>query len=178
VAFVSVALYIALILATGVERIYELAVSKRNAVHAFAHGGVEYGKGHFPLMVMLHTGLLVGCVAEVVLLGRPFIPALGWPMLMIALLCQAGRYWIIHSLGRQWNTRVIVVPGATRVTDRGPYRLRWLRHPNYIVVAIEGVALPLVHTALVTAIAFTALNAILLLGVRIPMENRALRQLS
>ncbi|TAL44794.1 MAG: hypothetical protein EPN91_03660 [Salinibacterium sp.] len=173
----SVGLYIALILATGAERIVELVLSKRNAAEAFARGAVEYGRGHMPLMILLHTGLLVGCIVEVVYFGRPFLPALGWPMLALALLCQAARYWIIHSLGRQWNTRVIVVPGAKRVTDRGPYRLSWLRHPNYVVVAVEGIALPLVHTAWVTAVVFTLLNAILLLGIRIPTENRALQQL-
>jgi methyltransferase len=112
----------------------------------------------------------------VVLLDRPFLPALGWPMLAIALLCQAGRYWIIASLGRQWNTRVIVVPGMPAVR-RGPYRFAWLRHPNYWVVAIEGIALPLVHTAWLTALVFTALNAWLLLRYRIPVENEALSAL-
>lgn len=171
----SVALFIALILATGGERIVELFVSRRNAAEAFAHGGVEYGKRHFPWMVALHTGLLVGSVVEVVALDRPFIPALGWPMLAVALLCQVGRAWIIRSLGRQWNTRVIVVPGAQRVRGRGLYRL--LSHPNYVIVAVEGIALPLVHTAWITAITFTVLNAVLLLGFRIPVENRALREL-
>jgi len=175
---VSVYLYIALILATGVERLVELVTSKRHAAAAFAQGGKEYGQRHFPWMVTLHTGLLLACIVEVVLLGRPFIPALGWPMLAIALLCQVGRYWIIASLGSQWNTRVIVVPGATRVTDRGPYRWAWLPHPNYVLVAVEGIALPLVHTAWVTAIAFTVLNAVLLLGFRIPTEDRALRELA
>lgn len=174
----SVALYIAFVLLTGGERIVELVVSRRNAALAFANGGREYGRAHFSWMVTLHTGLLVACVAEVVLLGRPFIPALGWPMLAIALACQAARYWIISSLGSQWNTRVIVVPGASRVVDRGPYRLRWLPHPNYVVVAVEGVALPLVHTAWITAIGFTVLNAVLLLGFRIPVENRALKELA
>lgn len=172
----SVILYVAFVLATGVERLYELRVSKRNAAAAFARGGVEYGQRHFPWMVALHTGLLLACIAEVVLLQRPFIPALGWPMLAIALLCQVGRYWIIRSLGGQWNTRVIVVPGAGRVADRGLYR--WFTHPNYVIVAVEGIALPLVHTAWVTAIAFTVLNAVLLLGFRIPTENRALKQLT
>lgn len=175
---VSVVLYIAFVLLTGVERLYELRVSRRNAAAAFARGGVEYGRRHFPFMVGLHTGLLLACIAEVLLLGRPFIPALGWPMLVVALLCQVGRYWIISSLGSQWNTRVIVVPGAKRVDDRGPYRLRWLPHPNYVVVAVEGIALPLVHTAWVTAIAFTVLNAVLLLGFRIPTEDRALKELA
>lgn len=168
--------YLALILATGVERLVELGISKRNARWAFERGGIEYGQGHFPAMVALHTGLLVACVAEVYLADRPFIPWLGWPMLALVVLCQAGRYWIISSLGHQWNTRVIVVPGLGRV-ERGPYRYPWMRHPNYIVVAIEGIALPLVHTAWVTAIVFTVLNAVLLLAFRIPTENRALAAL-
>ena len=170
--------YIALVLATGVERLAELRVSKRNATAAFARGGVEYGRRHFPWMVTLHTGFLLACIAEVVLLDRPFIPGLGWPMLVLALLCQVGRYWVIWALGPQWNTRVIVVPGAGRIERRGPYRFTWLRHPNYIIVAIEGIALPLVHTAWITAIVFTLLNAVLLLGFRIPVENKALRELT
>ena len=172
----SVILYVGLVLLTGVERLIELVISKRHAALAFARGGVEHGLGHFPAMVVLHTGLLLACIAEVVLLDRPFLGALGWPMLVIALLCQAGRYWVIWALGEQWNTRVIVVPGARRVT-RGPYRWPWLRHPNYWIVAIEGIALPLVHSAWITALVFTVLNAILLLGFRIPTENRALAAL-
>ncbi|MCU1424823.1 MAG: hypothetical protein JWM51_1114 [Microbacteriaceae bacterium] len=170
--------YIALILATGVERIVELVVSRRNAAAAMARGGVEYGQRHFPWMVALHTGLLLACIVEVGLLDRPFIPGLGWPMLVIALLSQAGRYWCIASLGAQWNTRVIVVPGAGAVRAKGPYRFAWLPHPNYLIVAVEGIALPLVHTAWITAIAFTVLNAVLLLGFRIPTENKALRRLT
>jgi methyltransferase len=125
-------------------------------------------------MVVLHTALLLGALAEVWLLNRPFLPALGGTMLAIALLCQVGRYAVIASLGRQWNTRVIVVPGMPLVR-RGLYRLSWLRHPNYVIVAVEGIALPLVHSAWITAVAFTVLNAILLLGFRIPTEERALR---
>lgn len=170
----SAILFTAFVLATGVERLVELVISKRNAAWAFARGGVESGRGHFPAMVALHTGLLAGALAEVWLLDRPFLPALGWPMLVLAVLCQAGRYWVIASLGRQWNTRVIVVPGMPLVR-RGPYRFAGLRHPNYWIVAIEGVALPLVHTAWITAAVFTVLNAILLLGFRIPAEERALR---
>lgn len=168
--------YALLILATGIERLVELVISRRNAALAFSRGGVEYGFKHFPVMVALHTGLLIACVAEVFLLDRPFIPLLGWPMLVVVILAQAGRYWCIVSLGEQWNTRVIVVPGAGRVASRGLYR--WLKHPNYVIVAIEGVALPLVHTAWITAIAFTVLNAVLLLRFRIPIENGALKRLT
>lgn len=173
----SALLFVVFVLTTGVERLNELRISRRNAADAFARGGVETGRGHFPWMVALHTGLLVGAVVEVLAADRPFIPALGWPMLAIAIGCQAARLWIIASLGRQWNTRVIVVPGAGRVR-RGPYRWAWLPHPNYLVVVIEGIALPLVHTAWVTAIVFTVLNAVLLAAFRIPAEDRALRALA
>jgi methyltransferase len=172
----SVVWFVVLILATGVERVAELVISTRNAAWAFARGGVEHGARHFPWMVALHTLLLLGCMAEVILADRPFLPALGWPMLAIALLCQVGRFSVIHSLGRQWNTRVIVVPGMGRVR-RGLYRLQWLPHPNYLIVAVEGIALPLVHTAWISAVAFTVLTAVLLLGFRIPSEDRALRLL-
>lgn len=172
----SVLLFGLLILATGGERIYELVVSKRNARRAFAAGGIEYGRGHLPAMILLHTGMLVGAITEVIILDRPFLGAVGWIFLFAALACQAARYWVIWALGEQWNTRVIVVPGAKRVT-RGPYSIKWLRHPNYWIVAIEGIVLPLVHSAWITALVFTLLNAILLLGFRIPTEARALRLL-
>lgn len=163
--------YLLLVLATGLERLLELIISTRNASAALARGGVEYGREHFGWMVLLHSGLLVACVAEVWLLDRPFLPWLGWPMLALVIASQALRYWCITTLGRQWNTRVIVVPGAQRVT-RGPYR--WLNHPNYVAVVIEGFALPLVHSAWITALAFTVLNAVLLWGYRLPVERRAL----
>ena len=164
------ALYLALIGAVAIERLAEMAVSRRHAAWAFARGGVESGRGHFPAMVLLHTGLLVGCAVEVLVADRPFVPALGWPMLALVVLAQSLRWTCIRTLGPQWNTRVIVVPGAPRVT-RGPYRL--LRHPNYVAVVVEGAALPLVHTAWATAAAFTALNAALL-SVRLRVEERAL----
>lgn len=167
--------YLVLILATGAERVVELVISARNARSALSQGGTEFGKRHFPWMVALHTGLLLACLAEVWFGSRPFLPWLGWPMLALVVLSQALRYWCIGSLGPQWNTRVIVVPGLFLVR-RGPYR--WLHHPNYVAVAIEGFALPLVHTAWITALAFTALNAVLLLGFRIPVENRALGALA
>lgn len=165
-------LYLMLIAATAVERVVELLVSRRNAAWAFARGAREYGRGHWPVMVGLHSALLLACLVEVLLANRPFIPWLGWPALVIAVGCQAARWWCIRSLGRRWNARVIVVPGLPLVA-RGPYR--WLRHPNYLVVAVEGVALPMVHTAWVTAAVFSLLNAVLLLGFRIPTEERALR---
>lgn len=163
-------LFTVLIGAVGLERLGEMVVSKRHAAWAFARGGVESGRGHFPVMVLLHTALLVGAVVEVVAADRPFLPLLGWFMLTLAVLAQGLRWWCITTLGPQWNTRVIVVPGAPLVAA-GPYRL--MRHPNYVAVVVEGIALPLVHTAWVTAAAFTILN-IVLLSVRVRVEERAL----
>jgi methyltransferase len=162
--------YYLLILAIGIERLMELIVSKRNARWAFAHGGEEFGRSHYPVMVALHTALLLGCVGEVWALHRPFIAWLGWPMLALVMLSQALRWWCVATLGHRWNTLVIVVPQAPLV-HRGPYR--WLHHPNYVAVVVEGVALPLVHTAWLTAACFTLANA-LLLTVRIRVENAAL----
>jgi len=162
--------YYWLILAVGIERLAELVVSKRNAQWAFAHGGKEYGRAHYPVMVIIHLGLLIGCVVEVWALHRPFIPWLGWPMLVIAVAAQVLRWWCITTLGRRWNTLVIVLPGEPLVR-RGPYR--FLRHPNYVVVVAEGIALPLVHTAWITAVCFTIANA-MLLSVRLRVENAAL----
>jgi methyltransferase len=165
--------YVVLLALVGVERLAELVISKRNAAWSLAQGGREYGFGHYPAMVVLHTGLLLGCLIEPIVADRPFIPALGWPMLALVIASQALRWWCIATLGRQWNTRVIVVPGAGAVHG-GPYR--WMKHPNYVAVVVEGFALPLVHTAWVTALVFTVLNAFLL-RVRIRVEDQALLEL-
>ena len=167
------AVYAVVVAATAVERLAELVVSARNARWSFERGGVESGRGHFPAMVALHTALLLACVVEVLLADRPFLPWLGWPMLVLVLASQGLRWWCITTLGPRWNTRVIVVPGLPLV-ERGPYR--WFRHPNYVAVVVEGIALPLVHTAWVTAVAFTVLNAVLLWRFRIPAEERALQR--
>lgn len=164
--------YMVLIAAVGVERIAELVVSQRNLRWSRAHGGVEFGAGHYPVMVLLHTGLLVGCLVEAA--HREFIPALGWSMFAVVIAAQGLRWWCITTLGRQWNTRVVVVPDARRVTG-GPYR--FLSHPNYVAVVLEGVALPLVHSAWITATVFTVLNAVLL-WVRISVEDKALESLT
>jgi methyltransferase len=155
------------------ERVAEMIVSRRNAEWSFERGGVESGQRHFPVMVVLHTAFLVGMLVEA-WWRRPDVPgALAWSMLAIAVACQAGRWWCIQALGRHWNTRVIVVPGTSPVL-RGPYR--FLSHPNYVIVVVEGIALPLVHAAWISAVVFTVLNAALL-TVRIRVEADALRGL-
>lgn len=160
-------LFIALI---GAERLVELAFARRNAKWSFAHGGTEFGRGHYPVMVGMHVALLLSCVAEVAFLHRPFIPALGWTMVAVVAASTAVRWWCVSVLGRHWNPRLIVVPDAPLVQG-GPYR--WLHHPNYTAVAAEVVALPLVHSAWLTAIVFSVANAAVL-TVRIRAEDAAL----
>jgi methyltransferase len=158
----------------ALERLAELAVSQRNAAWSLSAGGAEHGRAHFPPMALLHAGLLVGCLLEA-WLARPVVPLpLAVSMFVLVLLSQGLRWWCVATLGRQWNTRVIVVPGMALVR-RGPYRL--FPHPNYVAVVVEGFALPLVHLAWITAVVFSILNGGLLV-VRIRVENAALRSLS
>ena len=169
----SLTAFTVLVVLVGLERLAELVVSKRNAAWSFERGGVESGFSHYPFMVVLHTGLLLGALVEAYA-RRPDVPsALAWSMLVVVVLTQALRWWCIATLGRQWNTRVIVVPGLAPVHG-GPYAL--MRHPNYVAVVVEGVALPLVHACWITAVVFTVLNAVLL-TVRVRVENTALSSL-
>lgn len=166
----SLAFFTALVAVVGLERLAELVVSRRNAAWSLERGGRETGRGHYPVMVVLHTGLLVGMLVEAWLRRPEVPPALAASMLVLAVASQGLRWWCITALGRRWNTRVIVVPGLPLVAS-GPYRL--MRHPNYVAVVVEGVALPLVHAAWVTALVFTLAN-IMLLRVRLRAENDAL----
>lgn len=154
------------------ERVAEMVISRRNAAWSFARGGREYGARHYPAMVVLHTAFLAGAMVEVFALDRG-VGWWSWLALAVAVLAQGLRWWCVTTLGRQWNTRVIVVPGAPRITG-GPYRL--LPHPNYLAVVAEGIALPMIHTAWLTAVIFTVLNAGLLWR-RIGVEEQALRDL-
>ena len=162
--------YYLFILVIGAERLVELAVARRNAAWSIAHGGKEFDRGHYRVMVGMHALLLVGCIAEVWALHRPFIPWLGWPMAAVVVLSTVVRWWCMAVLGKYWNTRLIVIPGAPLVR-RGPYR--WMNHPNYTAVTAEVAALPLVHSAWLTAIVFSIVNA-LVLKVRIRDENTVL----
>jgi methyltransferase len=167
---VSQVLYTVLVALVAGERLVELMVAKRNARWSFARGAVEYGRGHYPVMTAMHTALLASCLVEVWAGHRTFVPALGFPMLAVVLAAQSLRWWCVRTLGPRWNTRVIVIADLPLVAG-GPYR--WLRHPNYIAVVAEVAALPLVHTAWITASFFTLANAAVL-AVRLRCENGAL----
>lgn len=170
---VNLPLYLGFIGLVALERLAELVVARRNAAWSFTRGGVEHGRGHYPVMVVLHTALLVAAPAEVWLLHRTAPPWLVGSMLVLVVLAQALRWWCITTLGPRWNTRVIVVPGLPPVTQ-GPYR--WFPHPNYLAVITEGVAIPMLQGAWLTALCFSLCNA-LLLRVRIRCEDQALASL-
>lgn len=151
----------------------ELRYSRRNERRLRAKGAVERGRGHYPAMVAIHALWLASTLVEGLLRG-PEIPA-WWPLpFALFLLVQPLRYWAILALGENWNVRVLVVPGRKLVRS-GPYR--YVPHPNYVVVAVEVLTLPLVFGAWTTALVFSVLNAVFLY-VRIRVENRALKELS
>jgi methyltransferase len=167
-------LFTALVILAAVGRLLELRIANRNRRLLLARGGIEFGEGHYPWMVALHTAWLISCVAEVWLLDRPFIPWLGFVALALFLAAFGLRYWVISTLGERWTTRIVCLPGVAPITG-GPYR--WLRHPNYLAVVLEIASLPLVHTAWLTALVFSLLDAILL-RVRIRAEEEGLSRLS
>ena len=150
-----------------VQRLAELVLARRNARRLLANGGVESGAKHYPLFILLHGGWLLALL----ILVPPDSPA-NPALVSLFIVLQILRVWIIASLGQHWTTRIIVIPGKPLVR-RGPYR--WIRHPNYLVVAAEIAVLPLVFAAWKIALVFSILNAALL-AWRIRVENEALRR--
>ncbi len=155
------------VLLVAAQRLGELAYARRNTKRLMAAGGVEHGAGHYPLIVALHGGWLVALLVLV----PPEVPPDWWLLGSYGLL-QFGRLWVLISLGDRWTTRVIALPGASQVR-RGPYR--FLRHPNYLVVAVEIPLLPLAFGAWQIALGFGLANLVLL-AHRIRIEERALAE--
>jgi methyltransferase len=172
-----------LLLIIGAQRIWELRHAQRNRERALAQGGREFGAEHFPLFIVLHAAWMLGWAVEGFIVAKtPVVLTeeaenLARIILVVSvdifLLATALRYWAIYTLGESWNTRIIVVPGAERV-KRGPYK--YLKHPNYVAVAMELAAVPLIFGAWRTALVASILNAALLLLIRIPAENRAMAE--
>ncbi|WP_227874361.1 isoprenylcysteine carboxyl methyltransferase family protein [Tumebacillus algifaecis] len=155
------------------QRLLELIIAKRNGKHLVALGGVEVGAEHYKYIVLLHVSFLLALFFEVFARNREMLPPYGTPFALFCL-AQGLRVWVLLSLGKFWNTRIYVLPGSVPIA-RGPYR--FLRHPNYVVVAIELFTLPLSFGAWSTALLFTALNA-WVLSIRIRAEERALLEMT
>ena len=166
----SVILFIALLLAVAAMRIVELRISKRHQRDMTARGAAKAKDPIFRWMAAFHTLLLIGAAVEVVFLHRPFLSALAIPMIILFVIANAVRWWVIRTLGEHWNVEVM---DSTRlgVITTGPFR--YVRHPNYAAVFVEMIVLPLIHTAWITALV-GAIAHVAVLTVRLSAEERVL----
>jgi methyltransferase len=166
----SVIVYLALLALVGLLRLAELRVSRRHQRELIGRGIEKRADPQFRWMVALHTAVLWGAAIEVVVLRRPFLPDLAAPMAVLFLLATGLRWWVIHTMDAHWNVEVMA-SGPLGVVTSGPFR--WIRHPNYLAVFVELVALPLIHTAWITALVAAAGNA-WVLGHRLRLEEPVL----
>ena len=163
-------LFILLLIA---QRIGELVLARNNEERMKKEGGLEFGMSHYPWIVLLHLGFFISLFAEYKLFDQK--PSSYWMIwLSLFLLAQVGRVWVISSLGQYWNTKIIVMPSADPVS-RGPYK--YIKHPNYVIVAVEIIVISLLFNAYITAIIFSCLN-VWMMSIRIPIEERALSNLT
>lgn len=165
---VGLVAFLALLALVGAARVGELLVARRYTRAAQERGEAPKREPAFVLMVALHTVPFWMAPLEVVLLERPFVPWLALASGLVLALAGALRVWTLKSLGARWNVR-IVKPDL--VVTSGPYA--FIRHPNYLVVILELLALPLFHAAYLTCAVVTVVNAIVL-SLRIPAEERVL----
>ena len=166
----TVLAYLAVVAAVALLRFAELAISVRHRRALAAAGAAPIHEPHFKWMALLHTAILAGAAIEVIALHRPFIPAMALPALLLLVAATWTRWWVIQTLGSHWNVGVM---DSTRqgVVDSGPYR--WVRHPNYTAVFVELLALPLIHTAWITAVAGSIAH-VFVLRQRVATEDRVL----
>jgi methyltransferase len=156
-----------------IQRLLELGIARRNEKWMKERGAIEFGMKHYQFIVLMHSLFFVVFIFEKVTFSRELSSF--WPLLAAVFVCaQLIRVWAISSLGTFWNTKIIVLPNV-EVVRKGPYR--FIKHPNYLVVSIELLVVPLMFGAYVTACLFTLLNVIML-SIRIPAEEKALRELT
>ena len=167
---ITVIAFLALLVAVAALRIVELQISRRHQASMIERGACKVAEPRFGWMVALHTAVLIGAAVEVVFLRRPFIPMLAAVMFTIFLAANAVRWWVIRTLGEHWNVQVV---DSTRlgVIVSGPFR--FVRHPNYAAVFAEMLALPLIHTAWITALAGSIAH-VAVLAQRLSTEERVL----
>lgn len=166
----SVVAYLVLLLAVAVLRLVELRISRSHQADMVGRGASKVAEPRFRWMVLVHTFVLLGSALEVVFFRRPLLPVLAATMFAVFLAANVIRWWVIRTLGEHWNVQVM---DSTRlgVITSGPFRL--VRHPNYAAVFAEMVALPLIHTAWITATVGTVAHVIVLKN-RLATEERVL----
>ncbi|WP_019413602.1 isoprenylcysteine carboxyl methyltransferase family protein [Paenisporosarcina sp. TG20] len=155
------------------QRLVELFIARNNETWIRSQGGYEVGASHYPYMVAMHVLFFISVIIEFLAFDRT-VPVYWVPLFLVFLALQMMRIWVISSLGRFWNTKILVLPGA-QVVKKGPFR--FIQHPNYVVVSFEILVIPLMFGAYFTALLFTLLNFIIL-RVRIPIEEAALREVT
>ena len=155
-----------------IQRLVELRIARNNERWMKNRGGVELASDHYKWFLILHTFFFLAVLIEVYVQSLHHAITPNWFFLWLFILTQVGRVWCIASLGRFWNTKVIVLPNVV-LLKKGPYR--WLRHPNYIIVLIELFIIPVMFHAYFSAVIFPTLH-ILLLTIRIPAEEAALER--
>jgi methyltransferase len=156
----------AIVALVALQRLIEIQYANRNTKALLERGAIEVGRGHYPVIVLLHAAWLAAIVAAL-----PAEPSISWPLIGVFVALQAARVWVIASLGPYWTTRIISLKAAPLVRH-GPYK--FLRHPNYVVVALEIAVLPLAFGESLVALVFSILNASVLF-FRIREEERTLR---
>lgn len=149
----------------------EWFIAQQNEKWMVKKGGIEHGSEHYPYIIALHIFFLLVFFLEVTFLKKE-LTYIWYILLPILALAQVIRYWAIYSLGKYWNTKIIIVPGEL-VISKGPYL--YMKHPNYVIVAVEILIIPLLFQAYITAVLFTLLNMVIM-TIRIPAEEKALQQ--
>ncbi|WP_306821520.1 isoprenylcysteine carboxyl methyltransferase family protein [Metabacillus litoralis] len=153
-----------------VQRLTELFIAKKNEKWMINRGGVEHGNEHYPFIVSLHVLFLISLLLEVIIFQKELTEL--WVVLVpLLVITQLMRYWSVMSLGNYWNTKIIIVPNDI-VVSKGPYQ--FIKHPNYVVVAVEILIIPLLFEAYITSLVFTMLNVVMM-TIRIPAEEKALQ---
>jgi methyltransferase len=152
------------------ERLFELRAAKRNFYMLRERGGREFGASHYPIIVAMHSAFFVSLIIEFVMRGTPLVPFFAFPFVLL-VAAQALRIWVLRTMRDRWTTRVIVIPGENLIR-KGPFQ--FFTHPNYVAVAIELFAFPMIFGLFVTCIVFSLMNAMVLLFIRIPSERSAL----
>ncbi|WP_036843565.1 isoprenylcysteine carboxyl methyltransferase family protein [Pontibacillus marinus] len=162
-------IFIIIFLLIVLQRIVEVIIAKQNEKWMKNRGAIEHHSDHYKWIVLVHTLFFFSIMIEA--FGEELVLNQWKGLLLLLFVCaQAFRVWCLVSLGRYWNTKIIVLPEAELVT-RGPYK--FMKHPNYVVVAIEFILIPLLFNAYATAFIFPILHGVLM-KIRIPYEEKAL----
>lgn len=159
-----------------VQRLIELVIASYNERWMKERGGIEVGRNHYKWFVILHTTFFMALFVEhqYKLTGNQEQTSFYTLFFIIFLVAQSGRIWCIFSLGKFWNTKIIVLPKVSMI-KKGPYK--YMKHPNYVIVFMELVCIPLTFGLYITAIIFPFLH-LLLLTIRLPIEEEALHEYS